>query len=179
MASHLQRPITVHARPAGLGSLGASSQLAEPYRIRCPHRVHIGRDVSIAERSVLSVVDDFQGARYGGILRIGDRCEIGSDFYVHCAGEVTIGARVRIGARVFVADSSRDLAKGAPSVTDLDIGDTDPVRICDDVVIGVGALILPGVTVGERARVVAGAAVTRDVAADAIVSGNPARAVRR
>jgi UDP-2-acetamido-3-amino-2,3-dideoxy-glucuronate N-acetyltransferase len=44
-----------------------------------------------------------------------------------------------------------------------------------DATIGAGPVILPGVTVGERAMVGAGAVVTKDVPADVIVVGNPAR----
>jgi UDP-2-acetamido-3-amino-2,3-dideoxy-glucuronate N-acetyltransferase len=44
--------------------------------------------------------------------------------------------------------------------------------------IGAGAVILPGVVIGERAMVGAGAVVTKDVPADAVVVGNPARVVR-
>jgi acetyltransferase-like isoleucine patch superfamily enzyme len=44
--------------------------------------------------------------------------------------------------------------------------------------IGAGAVILPGVTIGERAMVGAGAVVTKDVPADSVVVGNPARVVR-
>jgi acetyltransferase-like isoleucine patch superfamily enzyme len=45
--------------------------------------------------------------------------------------------------------------------------------------IGAGAILLPGVEVGEEAFVAAGALVTRDVAAREVVMGVPARAVRR
>lgn len=41
--------------------------------------------------------------------------------------------------------------------------------------IGAGAIILPGVTIGERAMIGAGAVVTQDVPDDATVVGNPAR----
>jgi UDP-2-acetamido-3-amino-2,3-dideoxy-glucuronate N-acetyltransferase len=44
--------------------------------------------------------------------------------------------------------------------------------------IGAGAVILPGLTIGERAMVGAGAVVTRDVDAGAVVVGNPARVIR-
>jgi acetyltransferase-like isoleucine patch superfamily enzyme len=44
--------------------------------------------------------------------------------------------------------------------------------------IGAGAVILPGVRIGERAMVGAGAVVTRDVPSDVVVVGNPARVVR-
>ncbi len=53
-----------------------------------------------------------------------------------------------------------------------------PVRLLDGCDIGVGAIILPGVTVGAYAQVGAGAVVTADVPPRAIVAGNPARLVR-
>ncbi len=45
--------------------------------------------------------------------------------------------------------------------------------------IGARAVILPGVTVGENAVVAAGAVVTKDVQANTVVGGNPARVIRR
>jgi acetyltransferase-like isoleucine patch superfamily enzyme len=158
--------------------LGSGSYLTEPYRVRSPHRVHIGGCVSIGERAVLSVVEELMGVSYDGVLRIGDGCVIGADFYVHCAGEVVIGTDVRIGPRVFLCDSSRDMGSPGASPLDLDIGKVDAVRIGDGAVIGSGALIFPGVTVGECGRIVAGAAVTRDVPPGGVVAGSPARPLR-
>jgi acetyltransferase-like isoleucine patch superfamily enzyme len=53
-----------------------------------------------------------------------------------------------------------------------------PVTIGDDVWIGAGAVILKGVTIGDRAIVAARSVVTKDVPADAVVAGNPARVIR-
>jgi maltose O-acetyltransferase len=54
-----------------------------------------------------------------------------------------------------------------------------PISIGEDVWIGGGAIVLPGLAIGDRAVVGAGAVVTRDVPADAVVAGNPARPLRR
>jgi acetyltransferase-like isoleucine patch superfamily enzyme len=54
-----------------------------------------------------------------------------------------------------------------------------PVTLADGCDIGVGANILPGVTVGRLAQVGAGAVVTQDVPPRTIVAGNPARVLRR
>jgi acetyltransferase-like isoleucine patch superfamily enzyme len=51
----------------------------------------------------------------------------------------------------------------------------EPVVIEDDCNIGVGAIILPGVTIGRAARIGAGAVVTADVPAGAVYAGVPAR----
>jgi serine acetyltransferase len=53
-----------------------------------------------------------------------------------------------------------------------------PVRIGDGSWIGTRAVILPGVTIGRRVLVAAGAVVARDVPDDSLVAGNPARVVR-
>jgi maltose O-acetyltransferase len=53
-----------------------------------------------------------------------------------------------------------------------------PIMIGSDVWVGAGAIILPGITVGDAAVIAAGAVVTKDVAPRAIVGGNPARVLR-
>ena len=53
-----------------------------------------------------------------------------------------------------------------------------PVHIGKNAWIGAGATILPGVTVGENAVVAAAAVVTKDVPANAIVGGNPAKLIK-
>ena len=53
-----------------------------------------------------------------------------------------------------------------------------PVIIGDDVWIGHGAVILKGVNIGDRAVIGARAVVTRDVPADTVVAGNPARVIK-
>ena len=56
---------------------------------------------------------------------------------------------------------------------------TVPVKICDNVWIGMNAIILKGVTVGENSVVAAGAVVTKSIEPNVVVAGNPAQVVRR
>ena len=97
-----------------------------------------------------------------------------------------IGRSVRIGNHCLIAggvqifdmdghpsDAAERRAGTAPPAESI-----RPVVISDDVWVGSGALILKGITIGARAIVAARAVVTRDVPADAIVAGNPARIVK-
>ncbi|PYI72815.1 MAG: acyltransferase [Verrucomicrobia bacterium] len=56
---------------------------------------------------------------------------------------------------------------------------TGPVKICDNVWIGMNAVILKGVTIGENSVVAAGSVVTKSVGPNTVVAGNPAVLVRR
>jgi maltose O-acetyltransferase len=86
--------------------------------------------------------------------------------------EVAIGEATQIGpgVQILAADHPRDPAQRAAG---LEFG--RPVRIGRNAWIGGGALLLPGVTVGDDAIVGAGAVVTRDVPPGATAVGNPAR----
>ncbi|MBT8410038.1 MAG: sugar O-acetyltransferase [Alphaproteobacteria bacterium] len=85
---------------------------------------------------------------------------------------ITIGDMTQIGpmVQILAADHPR-----AAADRDAGLENGNPVTIGRNVWIGGGALILPGVTVGDDAIIGAGAAVTRDVAPGATVAGNPAR----
>jgi UDP-2-acetamido-3-amino-2,3-dideoxy-glucuronate N-acetyltransferase len=106
---------------------------------------------------------------------IGARCKISSHTFV-CEG-VTIEDEVFVGHGVmFINDRyPRATAAGGAPQTEAD-WNVVPTTVRRGASIGSGAVILCGVTIGERALVGAGAVVTRDVDADAVVAGVPARA---
>jgi acetyltransferase-like isoleucine patch superfamily enzyme len=106
-----------------------------------------------------------------GRLRVGDRVFFNNGVFVSCVHEITIGNDVAIANGVYLTDSDSHGVEGRP-VREA------PIHIGDGAWIGARAIILPGVTIGSRALVAAGAVVTRDVPADTLVAGNPARVVR-
>jgi maltose O-acetyltransferase len=86
--------------------------------------------------------------------------------------EISIGDRTQIGpaVQIYAADHPRDAETRRVG---LEFG--RPVRIGSDVWIGGGAILLPGVTIGDGAMIGAASVVTRDVAPGVTVAGNPAR----
>lgn len=104
-------------------------------------------------------------------VRIGRNVVVMPGCLMMSAGGITLEDEVLIAANVQLVSNNHDLRER-------NIITCKPVRICRKAWIGAGATILPGVTVGENAVVGAGSVVTRDVAANTIVAGNPARVIK-
>ena len=105
-------------------------------------------------------------------LTLGSRIDIGEYTHIRASGGVTIGDRVLTAAGAVITSREHPVALPRFGVT----ADA-PVVIEDDVWIGAGAIVLPGVTVGRGAIVGAGAVVTSAVAPFTIVGGVPARVI--
>ena len=91
-----------------------------------------------------------------------------------CDERITIGDRVWVGANTIIADTDFHPLDPQRRRESPLAALTAPIHIADDVFIGMNALILKGLHIGEEAVVGAGAVVTRDVPPRAIVAGNPA-----
>ena len=149
-----------------------------------PHRLIT--DVELGDDVVVHSFTNLYGCRIGDETRIGPfveiqrgavigaRCKISSHTFI-CDG-VEIEDEVFVGhGVVFVNDKlPRATAEDGRLQTEAD-WTLLPVRVRRGSSIGSGAVVLGGVTIGERAVVGAGAVVTRDVAAGAVVVGSPAR----
>lgn len=88
---------------------------------------------------------------------------------------IYIGNRVMIGPNVTIAAGTHPVA---PELREKGIQYNLPVRIEDNVWIGSGAQIMPGVTIGENSIIGAGSVVTKDIPANVVAVGNPANRIR-
>jgi acetyltransferase-like isoleucine patch superfamily enzyme len=105
-------------------------------------------------------------------LELGDQVDIGEFTHIRANGGVTIGSRVLIASHVIIT------SRGHPAALPrYGIVEDAPIVIEDDVWIGAGAIVLPGVTVGRGAVVGAGAVVAKSVEPRTIVGGVPARPI--
>jgi maltose O-acetyltransferase len=131
-----------------------------------------GFDVHPTARLVSGVKILTQGA-----VHIGARSFIGHEtLLLNGAANITIGDDVAISARVILAGGSHEITPDAPCVAGQ--GTARDITIHNGAWVGIGAIILPGITIGEKAIVAAGAVVTKNVDAHSIVAGNPARLLR-
>jgi UDP-2-acetamido-3-amino-2,3-dideoxy-glucuronate N-acetyltransferase len=143
--------------------------------------VRLGRDVTIHHSDLVNLYGCSIGdsTRIGAFVEIqknatiGARCKISSHTFI-CEG-VEIEDEVFVGHGVmFINDPYPRATTGGTLQTEAD-WKVIPTRVRKGASIGSGAVIMCGVTIGERALVGAGAVVTHDVPADAIVAGVPAR----
>lgn len=111
----------------------------------------------------------------------GRHIEIGNNFYANMdcifldVNKIIIGDNVMVGPRVSFYTAGHPIDAEVRN-TDLEFG--LPIHIESNVWIGGNAVILPGVTIGENSIIAAGSIVTKDVPANTIVGGNPARVIR-
>lgn len=113
-------------------------------------------------------------ADYGQNIKVGKNVFINSGCCFQDQGGIEIGDNVLVGQQVVIATLNHDLlpdkrANMFPS----------PVKIGNGVWIGAHATILAGVTVGDGAVIAAGAVVTKDVPANTVVGGVPAKIIKQ
>lgn len=109
---------------------------------------------------------------YGYNVRLGRNVFLNFNCVLLDVTEITIGDGTQIGpaVQIYAADHPLD-----PALRRANLENGRPVRIGANVWIGGGAIILPGITIGDDAVVGAGSIVTHNVPAGAKVVGNPAR----
>ncbi len=149
-AAGLQRRFNTDADPAVLRELGGS--VGEDVEVRPPLYVDYGSHVTIGPRTFLN---------YGVVLLDVAPITIGAD--------VQIGPGVQLLTPTHPLDAELRRAKWEAG---------KPVTVHDNVWLGGGVIVCPGVTIGADTVVGAGAVVTRDLPPGVVAVGNPARVVK-
>lgn len=107
---------------------------------------------------------------------------VGDNFFANVNLVVLDGAKVTIGNNVFVAPNVGIYTAGHPLDAERRNAGLEyafPVTIGDNVWIGAGVSILPGVTIGNNSVIGAGSVVVRDVPPYAVAVGNPCRVIKK
>jgi acetyltransferase-like isoleucine patch superfamily enzyme len=149
-----------------MGKIGKGSFIKDGMRIvGNPKRIKIGKNFKIWQNCHLSVQN--------GEIEFGDNGLLGiGSLIVASEGKVTIGNGVAIAPRVMIFSYSHDFSAGK-NINDSSV--ISEVIIEDNVLIGAGAVILPGVRIGKGSRVAAGSLVINSVKENNVVGGVPAK----
>lgn len=148
-----------------LQAVGRGTQFHERVRFRPPYHVSFGSNCYVW-RGV-----DASSETGQGYLRVGDHVQINRDVHLDMTGGLTLARDVMIseGAVLYTHDHGHD-PRASPAMF--------PKSVGKGAWIGMRAVVLPGCqSIGAHAVIGAGAIVTKDVPAGAIVVGNPARII--
>lgn len=182
-------------RHSYLVKIGKGSMFMDSARI--DHRTnYVKQRISIGHDCMLGCTFVFESDQ--GFVSIGNRSFINSGTQLISRSRIEIGDDVTIAWGVCIYDhdshsldwrervedirqQNEDFHAGRNFIANKDWSrvNTAPIQICDKAWIGMNAIILKGVTIGEGAVVGAGAVVTHDVPAWTVVAGNPAREVKK
>jgi len=113
--------------------------------------------------------------RYGVHIRVGARTFVNFGLVALDVAEITIGDDVQIGPNVQLLTPVHPIE---PEPRRNKLGSAKPIRIGSNVRLGGGAIVCPGMAIGENTVVGAGAVVTTDLPANVRAVGNPARLIR-
>ena len=151
-----------------LRRLGKGSRVKRGVKIvGNPKRVSVGDNFKIWNRCFFAVGQ--------GRIEFGNNGHIGVDAYINATqGSITIGNNVAIAPKTQIYSYSDHYFKDEVIGSLHKVAD---VVLNDNILIGSGTIILPGVTIGEGAIVAAGAVVTKNVQPFTIVGGVPARVI--
>jgi maltose O-acetyltransferase len=144
------------------------------------------RTAAMAERQIIlqqllgqigqnSVIESPFYCSYGRNIHMGDHVYLNFSCTIFDNNEVHIGHHVMIGPVVQIYTAAHPV-QAEPRIQGWEVAKT--IVIEDNVWLGGGAILLPGVRVGRNAVVGAGAVVSRSVPANTVVVGNPARVIR-
>lgn len=113
---------------------------------------------------------------YGSNIRFGHDVYFNFNCTILDPGPVEIGDRCLFGPNVQIYTATHPL-RAEDRWTGLE--GAKPITIGNDVWVGGGAILLPGITIGDRAVIGAGSVVTKDVPADVMAAGNPCKVLKR
>jgi len=178
--------------PKLLGACGRNVVFGQNVVLRHPHKIHIADNVVVDDNCLLDAKGESnRGIRIGsgvfigrntilscknGDIELGDGANIGFNCELFSASSVRVGAGTLLAAYTYVIGGDHDFSD--PSKSILEQGrKSDGVQIGAGAWIGAGAKVLDGVSIGDKAIIGAGAVVTRDVPAQAVALGIPAKVV--
>lgn len=165
-----------------LKRLTKSSVVQRSVEVRKADYIHINGDIYLGENCKLLCWDVYENnnnkQKLSPKLCIGNNLHATRGLVIQCAGDISIGNDVLIASDVFIVDFNHGINPMMDSYLDNQL-DVSQVKIEDGVWIGNSVIILPGVTIGKKAIIGAGAVVTKSIPEYSIAVGNPARVIKQ
>jgi carbonic anhydrase/acetyltransferase-like protein (isoleucine patch superfamily) len=173
-------PESRHARR--FAAVGAGTAFVFPPGVTMGQRwIQIGQATLVGPGVVLSAgmwPDEPLAPEAGWVVRIGNRCNLGRGTSLIGRVGIDVGDDVTFGPGVYVTDHNHDYAHPRVPISHQWVVEA-PVRIGPGCWFGVGAVVLPGASIGSHVAVAAGSVVRGEIPDRCVIAGSPARVVRR
>lgn len=163
-----------------LKSCGKNSKIHYTTTFLSLDRISIGDNFDGGARLKLRAHKEFRG-KHNPNLQIGNNFYVGSDCYISAVGNIIIGNDVTLASRVTIIDHSH----GIGDYSDIEIpvmqrklGVKGDIIIEDNVWLCEGVVVLSGVRIGKNSIIGANAVVTKDIPANSIAVGIPAKVIK-
>ncbi|NND66573.1 MAG: acyltransferase [Halioglobus sp.] len=155
--------------------LGPYANIMKPWYVHISgNNISIGRNfTAIGEPGNRVEIGVWGRAPGEGRIQIGDGSLMSPGSRMSASDEIVVGKGVMLANGAYITDSDWHTIYDRMVRTD-----PAPVHIGDNVWLGDGSTVLKGVTVGENSVIAARSVVTRDVPANVVVAGNPAKVVK-
>lgn len=144
--------------------------------------IDIGSDCSLGKNTVLTAWDSYGSDIFTPQITIGNNVSIGDDSHITAINRIEIGNNVLTGKKVTITDNSHgkstyEMLLFSPVIRQL--YSEGPVIIEDGVWIGDKVTILPNVRIGKNVIIGANAVVTKDIPANCVAGGIPAKIIKK
>lgn len=162
--------------------LGDNVKFLKNIKLGGIQNISIGDNVVISENSWLEAILSYNNKLFNPEININNNVSIGRGSVITAVLGIDIGDDTLIGPHVFITDhfhGDNNIINKSIAPINRDLYSKGKVTIGKGVWIGFGAVILPGVIIGDYAIVGANSVITKNVEAYTIVAGNPAKLIKR
>jgi acetyltransferase-like isoleucine patch superfamily enzyme len=155
---------------------GKGSKIGRGAKLVSPHLIDVGAGVVIGEQVWLNAKDDRGDGK--STLIFGNGTYVGRFVQINAWRSVVIGEEVMIADRVFISDADHNFTASDVPIKKQGDSFRGAVTLRNGCWIGIGAVILPGVTIGHNSVIAANSVVTEDVPDRSVAGGIPARVIK-
>lgn len=177
----ISRSLRVRLVRSQLKEVGKGMTLGPHFVVRGGRYITIGDDFHSGRDTTIGAWDRYQGETFHPRIVIGRGVRINAGAYISAINSITIGNDVLFGRNVLIVDNNH----GRGCVEEIDIPPAQrklysrgPVVIEDNVWLGEGVAVMPGVRIGYSAIIGAHSVVTGDIPARCVAVGSPARVIK-
>ncbi|HNP32720.1 MAG TPA: DapH/DapD/GlmU-related protein [Flavobacterium sp.] len=164
-----------------LKKVGNNFSIGNDYLVLNPKYIEIGDNFTALDRFRIEAWDKYENDTFEPKIKIGNNVIFNTDIHIGCINSVEIGDNCLFASRIYITDhhhgdTSDGMIKLQPSKRPLI--SKGKVLIMNNVWVGEGVVIMPGVTIGENCIIAANAVVTKDVPNNAVAAGIPAKVIK-